>query len=96
MVAHYKPFSLLHHKAMAIDLLHLEKSGGGYEYILVVMDRFTRYTKAYATKNDSARTVAQKIFSLRFSFPLKIHNDQKGRVWKSSPGAIKVLRSGSL
>ena len=64
---------------VSIDFMHLECSSDGYEYILATVKHFTRYSKAYATRNKSARTVASKLyddFILRFSYPAKIHHDQ--------------------
>ena len=64
---------------IAIDFLKIDRAAGGYEYILVVIDQFTRYAQAYATKNKSAKTSAEKLFNdfvLKFGMPNRVLHDQ--------------------
>lgn len=66
---------------IATDFLKVDKCSGGYEYISVIVDHFTRYTQAYVTQSKSGKTVAQKSFNdfiLRFGIRDRILHDQGG------------------
>ena len=57
----------------------LQETASGNKHILVVMDHFTKWCEAFATKDQKAKTVANilvsRLFS-RFGPPTIIHSDQ--------------------
>ncbi len=75
------PFEMI-----SIDFLHLDKCKGGFQYVLVVCDHFTRFSQAYATKSKSSQAAAEKLFNnfvLQYGFPKRIHHD-KGKEFNSN------------
>ena len=56
-------------EVVGVNFLHLEKSSGSFEYILLLTDYFTHYTQAYPTKIKIAKTAVNHLyhdFILRF------------------------------
>ena len=64
-----------------MDFLKVDRCADGYEYILVIADHFPHYAKAYATRNKSGKTAAEKLlndFIVRFEIPHRILQGQRG------------------
>ena len=64
---------------ISMHVPHLDKSSGGYQYLLVVTDLFTRLTQVYATRNKEGKTAAERFYNdfiLKFGLPGKILHDQ--------------------
>ena len=48
---------------VGLDFLRLDTCVGGFQYLLVITDPFTRYTQIYPTQNKEAKTAADKLFN---------------------------------
>ena len=60
---------------ISMDFLHLDKSSGGYQYLLVLTDLFTKFSQVYVTRNKEGKTAAERFYNdliLKFGLPGKI------------------------
>lgn len=63
---------------LQIDFTHMTPACKGYRYLLVIVDRFSRWPEAYPTKNENAQTVVKCLMEHiipRFGIPLAIDSD---------------------
>jgi hypothetical protein len=74
---------------VCMDYLTIEMSKGGYQYILVVTDHYTKFALAIPTRNMTAKTTATAFFTefvVHYGLPKRIHSDQganfEGEIFK--------------
>ena len=59
--------------------MHLDRSKGGYEYLLAAVDHFSKFVQAFPTKNKYGRAAADLLFNKYFldlGFPKRILHEQ--------------------
>ena len=64
---------------VCMDYLSLERSSGGYENILVMVDHYSKFAVAIPTRNQTAKTTARVIFNsfiVHYGLPTRLHSDQ--------------------
>ena len=64
---------------VSLDFLTLDMAKGGYQYVLVITDHYTRYAQAIPTRNMLAKTTAEAFFNsfvVHYGLPQRIHTDQ--------------------
>ena len=70
---------------VALDFLKLDRAANGMEDVLVLTDVFTKYSLAFATRDQTAHNIAKVLVERWFPYfgvPRRIHSDQ-GRNFES-------------
>ena len=66
---------------IGLGFLHLDTCSGGYLYLLVLTDHFSKFVQVYPKTNKSVKTAADQLyndFMLRYSLPEKIQRQIQG------------------
>ena len=76
---------MLHHAGVPLERVHIDilgplaKSKRDNQYVLMVVDQFTKWMECYALPDQTAESIAEKVvheFIAWFGCPLQIHSDQ--------------------
>ena len=74
-----------YHAGVPLERVHIDilgpmaKSRKGNQYVLMLVDQFTKWMECYALPDQTAVSIAEKVvheFIARFGCPLQIHSDQ--------------------
>ena len=101
-----KAHQVQYHAGSPLERIHIDILGPlietprGNQYVLVVVDQFTKWVECYALADQTAERVARTLVSEfigRFGCPLELHSDQgrnfESRMFKEVCDLLKIVKT---